>query len=301
MRLCLQVSLCSSALAIDGSGCAASVAASGGNKIKLKNGVAVFKDVCVVAEEAGTYALRVQGASRKVAVRDAQLHLIMQPLNVVNALHVLLPETLASGSCLAGTCAELHVAVVTADRLPLPPDVAAASLVLNVMPPGEAPCGLTTPPWLASAWRPPADPAPRTAKVVPMFMSLRAGGGKSDVVCYSLPAACNPGQPGGQPGGLRSDDGQYAFQLPELTAAGSYSCTAEYLEARPELAGLAKKGAALRSASVRFQVQPSDPVTAGYVMLRFGPFPLPASSLSLCSHTCRLAAWRPPLCLKSLL
>lgn len=49
---------------------------SGGNKIKLKQGVAVFKDVRVVADEAGSYALRVQGASRKVAVQDAVLHLV---------------------------------------------------------------------------------------------------------------------------------------------------------------------------------------------------------------------------------
>lgn len=37
---------------------------------------------------------------------------------------------------------------------------------------------------------------------------------------------------------------------------------AEYVEQRPELAaGLSKKGATLRSASVQFQVQPCQPVT----------------------------------------
>lgn len=73
-----QVSLNSSALATDGSGRAASVSVSGGNKVKVKKGVAVFKDVRVEADEAGSYALRVQSASRKVAVADAVLHLVMQ-------------------------------------------------------------------------------------------------------------------------------------------------------------------------------------------------------------------------------
>lgn len=44
----------------------------------MKKGVAVLKDVRVTAEEAGSYALRVQSASRKLAVADAVLHLIMQ-------------------------------------------------------------------------------------------------------------------------------------------------------------------------------------------------------------------------------
>lgn len=74
----LQVSLNSSALATDGSGRAASVSVSGGNKVKVKKGTAVFKDVRVSAEEAGSYALRIQSASRKVAVADGVLHLLMQ-------------------------------------------------------------------------------------------------------------------------------------------------------------------------------------------------------------------------------
>lgn len=74
----MQVSLNSSALATDGSGRAAAVSASGGNKVKAKKGAAVFRDVRVQADEAGAYALRVQSASRKVAVADAVLHLVMQ-------------------------------------------------------------------------------------------------------------------------------------------------------------------------------------------------------------------------------
>jgi hypothetical protein len=137
-----QVSLSSSALAIDGSGRAASVTASGGNKVKMKRGVAVFRDVRVVAEEAGSYELRVQGASRKIAVEDAVLHCIMQPLNVT-ALGVLLPEVLEGGQCLAGTTAELHVEVRMESGLPLPPEAAIGSLTLKVTPPGE---------WQAGWW-----------------------------------------------------------------------------------------------------------------------------------------------------
>jgi hypothetical protein len=62
----LEVSLNNSALAADGSGLAASVSVPGGNKVKLRGGVAVFKEVRVAAEQPGTYSLRVQSASRKV-------------------------------------------------------------------------------------------------------------------------------------------------------------------------------------------------------------------------------------------
>lgn len=55
-----------SALAADDSGHAASIQASGGNKMKLQKGTAVFKDVKITAEEAGEYVLRVASGSRKV-------------------------------------------------------------------------------------------------------------------------------------------------------------------------------------------------------------------------------------------
>ena len=130
------MSLSSSALATDGSGRAASVSVSGGNKVKVKKGSAMFKDVRVTAEEAGSYALRVQSASRKVAVQDAVLHLVMQTLNAVTDLRVLLPGTLAGGQCQAGGSAQLHVALLTENGLSLPPEVAAGSLTLKVTPPG---------------------------------------------------------------------------------------------------------------------------------------------------------------------
>ncbi len=87
--------------------------------------------------QAGSYALRVQSASRKVAVADAVVHLAMQPLNAVIDLRLVLPEMLASGECVAGTAAQLNVEVLTENGLPLPPEVAAGSLVVKVMPPGE--------------------------------------------------------------------------------------------------------------------------------------------------------------------
>ncbi|PRW58303.1 Structural maintenance of chromosomes flexible hinge domain-containing 1 [Chlorella sorokiniana] len=214
-----EVSLNSSALATDGSGRAASVSVAGGNKVKVKKGAAVFKDVRVSADEAGSYALRVQSASRKVAVADGVLHLLMQPLNAVTDLRVLLPETLEGGECQAGTGAEVHVAVLTENGMSLPPGVAAGALTLKVTPPG---------------------------------------GGRSDVVAYSLAAPSE--EAGEEP--LQSEDGHFAFQLQELRAAGTYSAVAEYVEQRPELAaGLSKKDATLRSASVQFQVQPCQPVT----------------------------------------
>lgn len=90
----------------------------------------------ILSLQAGTYALRVQSASRKVAVADAVLQLVMQPLNAVTDLRLVLPEALASSECVAGTAAQLNVEVLTENGLPLPPEVAAGSLVVKVMPPG---------------------------------------------------------------------------------------------------------------------------------------------------------------------
>lgn len=83
MQLCLdlQVALNPSALAADDSGHAATVQASGGNKVKLQKGCATFKDVRITAETAGQYTLRVASGSRKVlhlfplpgAVRPSQI------------------------------------------------------------------------------------------------------------------------------------------------------------------------------------------------------------------------------------
>ena len=88
---------------------------------------------------------------------------------------------------------------------------------------------------------------------------MPAGGGKSDVVAYTLLAEAGEE-------GLQTEEGHYAFPLAELTAAGAYSAVAEYVETRPELAaGPSKKDATRRSASVQFQVHPGQPVALRWV------------------------------------
>jgi hypothetical protein len=79
------------------------------------------------------------------------------------------------------------------------------------------------------------------------------------VVAYTL-----QGEAGEE--GLQTEEGYYAFPLAELTAAGAYSAVAEYVETRPELAaGLSKKDATRRSASVQFPVHPGQPVALRWV------------------------------------
>lgn len=60
-----QIAVQPSAMAEDGSGRAASVAVSGGNKAKLKKGVALLKDLRITAEQPGTYIVCITSASRK--------------------------------------------------------------------------------------------------------------------------------------------------------------------------------------------------------------------------------------------
>lgn len=62
----VQVSLAPSALGGDGSGMAATITVPGGNKVKMKDGEAVFKNVRIEADAPGGYTLRVKSASRKV-------------------------------------------------------------------------------------------------------------------------------------------------------------------------------------------------------------------------------------------
>ena len=65
-----QVALAPSALAADDSGTAASVAVAGGNKVKLKDGEALFKAVRIEAEAPGIYTLHAKSASRKVGCQQ---------------------------------------------------------------------------------------------------------------------------------------------------------------------------------------------------------------------------------------
>jgi hypothetical protein len=50
---------------------AARVAAAGSNRAKLRNGIAVFKNIRVAAPSEGPYKLTVASVSRKVAVQEA--------------------------------------------------------------------------------------------------------------------------------------------------------------------------------------------------------------------------------------
>ena len=64
-----QVTVYPSALAEDGSGAAASVAVSGGNRARLTDGAALLKDVRLTAEAPGTFCVTVASASRRVSGR----------------------------------------------------------------------------------------------------------------------------------------------------------------------------------------------------------------------------------------
>jgi hypothetical protein len=133
-----DVAINGSALATDGSGRSAAAAVQGGNKAKVKKGVAVFKNIKLTAEVAGSYALRVQSASRKVALADAVLHIIMAPQNTVTQLSVIVPAALDAGTTVAGDGGMVFVEAVTEDGRPLPYDIAAAGLSLKLTPPGAS-------------------------------------------------------------------------------------------------------------------------------------------------------------------
>lgn len=60
-----QVQLAPSAVAADDSGAAAATTVPGGNRARVREGVALFKDVRVVAEQPGTFLLTAKTASRK--------------------------------------------------------------------------------------------------------------------------------------------------------------------------------------------------------------------------------------------
>lgn len=134
-----ELLLSGSALATDGSGKAAKVVANGGNKAKMTKGKgsALFKGVTVTAEAPGTYALRVQSASRKMALQEGVLNLSMAPITAVTGLEILVPAEVGEGWS-AGTASHLLVAVETESGQLLPEDVAIAGLTLRVTPPGGA-------------------------------------------------------------------------------------------------------------------------------------------------------------------
>jgi len=80
--------------------------------------------------------------------------------------------------------------------------------------------------WLPGLFRRPrACPCHRPLSLhnlSPAPSSHPPGGGRSNVVAYSLPA---PSEAGDEP--LQNEEGHYAFQLQELRAAGTYSAVGE--------------------------------------------------------------------------
>jgi hypothetical protein len=131
-----EITLAGSALAANGSGRAAKVVANNANKAKITKGKssAMFKGVTITAEASGTYALRVQSASRKVALQEGVLELVMAPISAVTGLEVLVPAELVEGGQL-GVTNRLLVAVETENGELLPEDAAAAGLTLKITPP----------------------------------------------------------------------------------------------------------------------------------------------------------------------
>lgn len=129
-----EIAVNSSALATDGTGRSAAVTVAGGNKAKVKRGFALFKDLRVTADSAGAYAVRVQSASRKVALSDAVLNIVMSPQNSVTGLRVIVPAALEE-NCLAGCAGLLALEIETEDGESIPADVA-SNLLLKVTPPG---------------------------------------------------------------------------------------------------------------------------------------------------------------------
>lgn len=71
LLLLFQIELKSSAL--NAEGLAARVSAAGSNRVKLRNGVAVFKQVRIQAQAEGLYKLTVGSKSRKDAVQEAMV------------------------------------------------------------------------------------------------------------------------------------------------------------------------------------------------------------------------------------
>ncbi|KAL0055144.1 hypothetical protein WJX82_007626 [Trebouxia sp. C0006] len=113
-----EVALNPSALAADDSGHAASVQATGGNKVKLQKGAAAFKDVKVTAEEAGEYVLRVASSNRKVALDEAELKLTMSAANFITDVAID-PDSLPDDALQAGSSFPIIIKVQTEDGQPL--------------------------------------------------------------------------------------------------------------------------------------------------------------------------------------
>lgn len=134
-----------------------------------------------------------------------------------------LPGSLPAGSAAAGSQLQLLVAVHTEDQQALPWDVLSSSLVLSLAPPngppaeaGEAAAGSKAGKGKSSS---------RKADVIQLTPE-RVWDGEAEGV---EPAVAEAAAAAAQQGCV------VCFSTPELTLAGLYTLTAEYVEGRPEL------------------------------------------------------------------
>lgn len=138
----IDVALVGSALACDGSGRAARVVCNGSNKVKIPKGEsrAIFKQISIYAEEGGTYALRIQSASRKYSLQEGILQLDMTAEVIVTGLEVqplLLEDGAGVESFTAGKPAKFLVNVFVEGGLSIPLDIIRSGLSLTLKPPNE--------------------------------------------------------------------------------------------------------------------------------------------------------------------
>ncbi|KXZ46758.1 hypothetical protein GPECTOR_41g723 [Gonium pectorale] len=239
----LEVTLQSSAIAIDGSGNAAKVTVAGSNKTKVSKGCAVFRDVRVQAAAPGTYALLAGSASRKVALREARLSVEVVAHNVVRHVAVA-PCSLPQEPLDTGSHVELQVEVTTEDSQPLPHDVATAGLCLRLKAPSAEAAAVAR-----------GDPSAAAA-------AAAGGGGASGSSAAACTVLLQPQPP--DEGASPASRALWTFVSPgPLLVAGEYTVTAEYTELRPELTReLPKSEQSVRSVSHTLKLLPGAPVTA---------------------------------------
>ncbi|GIL94923.1 hypothetical protein Vretimale_1033 [Volvox reticuliferus] len=238
----LELTLQTSAIAIDGSGNAAKVTVAGSNKAKAIKGCACFREAKLEGIP-GTYALRVGSASRKVALREAMLTVQVVSQNVVRHVAIA-PCSLPEEPLEPGSHLELQVEVTTEDGKPLPLAVAHAGLSLRVKAPSAE-----------------AAAAARGAATTVVMAAAATGpagaGGSSAAACTVILQPQEPDE-----GASQGSRMLWTFITPgALLVAGGYSVTAEYVELRPELVReLSKAEQSVRSVSHTVELLPGPPV-----------------------------------------
>ncbi|GLI61005.1 hypothetical protein VaNZ11_003267, partial [Volvox africanus] len=240
----LELTLQTSAIAIDGSGNAAKVTVAGSNKAKVIKGCACFREAKLEGTS-GTYALRVASASRKVALREAMLTVQVVAQNVVRHV-VIAPCGLPEEPLEPGSHLELQVEVTTEDGKPLPLEVARAGLSLRIKAPSAG---------AAAAARGTATSA--ITSMATAAAGPTGAGGSSAAACTVM---LHPQEP--DDGASQGSRMLWTFTTPgALLVAGRYSVTAEYVELRPELAReLSKAEQSVRSVSHTVELLPGPPV-----------------------------------------